>query len=35
MLLCSQSKQIVKQTLDWPVICDAKTVIWRRRNDFT
>ena len=29
---CCQSKQTAEQTLDWPVIRDVMTVIWRRRN---
>ena len=33
MSLCCQSEQTVAQTLDWPVIRDAMTVIWRRRYD--
>ena len=32
MFLCCQSKQNVEQTLDLPVIRNAMTVIWRRRN---
>ena len=28
-----QVEQTVEQTLDWPAIRDAMTVIWRRRND--
>ena len=31
-VFCCQSEQIVKQTLDWPVIRDAITAISRRRN---
>ena len=33
MFLCCRSKQSVEQTLDWPVIQDAKTIIWRRHNE--
>ena len=32
MFLCCQSEQTVKQTLDWPVIWDEMTVIWRHRH---
>ena len=32
MLLCYKSEQTVEQTLNWPVIRDAMTVIWRRPN---
>ena len=31
MFLCCQLKQTVQQTLDWPVVRDAMTVIWRHR----
>ena len=30
--LLSVWKKTAEETLDWPVIRDAKTVIWRRRN---
>ena len=30
---CCQSEQTVEQTLDWQVIRDTMTVIWRRRNE--
>ena len=32
MLLYCPSEQIVQQTLDWPLIRDVMTVIWRCRN---
>ena len=33
MFLQYHSEQTVEQTLDWPVIGDAMTVIWRRRDE--
>ena len=33
MFPCCQSKQSVERSLDWPLILDAMTAIWRRRND--
>ena len=32
MFLCCQFEQTIEQPLDWTVIRDAMTVIWRRRN---
>ena len=30
--LCCQFEQTIEQTLDWTVIPDFMTIIWRRRN---